>query len=181
MSRKIYTRAGDGGETSLLGGTRVPKDDRRIAACGDVDETNAALGVARVLAAGRLDEQLSKVQKDLFAIGAQLADPTREVASRREKAAVADRQVQRLEAAIDAASDELPELRSFLLAGGTPVAAALQQARAVCRRAERSVVTLARANPVDPLIVAYLNRLSDLLFVLARLENHRAGIPEDRW
>ncbi len=178
---KIYTKTGDGGQTSLLGGERVSKDAPRIAACGDVDETNAALGAARALAQGRLEALLVEVQKDLLAIGAQLSDPTREIAAGIEKAAVADSLVQRLEAAIDAADAELPEQRSFMPPGGTPLAAALHQARVVCRRAERSVVSLAREAEVAPLVVPYLNRLSDLLFVLARLENHRAGLAEDRW
>ncbi len=178
---KIYTKTGDLGETSLLGGARVPKDHLRVAAYGDVDETNAALGAVRALAEEGLERLLLGIQKDLFAIGAQLADPTHKVASRRAKAAVKAAQVRRLEKAIDAREAKLPPLRSFVLQGGTPAAALLHQARTVCRRAERSVVTLARETDVDPRIIVYLNRLSDLLFVLARFENHRAGIGEDRW
>ncbi|HEX9188837.1 MAG TPA: cob(I)yrinic acid a,c-diamide adenosyltransferase [Vicinamibacteria bacterium] len=178
---KIYTKTGDLGETSLLGGTRVPKDHLRVAAYGDVDETNAALGAVRALAQEPLERLLFGVQKDLFAIGAQLADPTHRVAARREKAAVTATHVRRLEKAIDAREEALPPLRSFVLPGGTPAAALLHQARTVCRRAERSVVTLAREADVDPRIIVYLNRLSDLLFVLARAENHRAGLAEDRW
>ena len=178
---KIYTKTGDLGETSLLGGARVPKDHLRVAAYGDVDETNAALGAVRALAAARLETLLFSVQKDLFAIGAQLADPTHKVASKRAKAAVTAAHVRRLEKAIDAREAKLPPLRSFVLPGGTPAAALLHQARTVCRRAERSVVTLAREADVDPKIIVYLNRLSDLLFVLARSENCRAGLAEDRW
>ncbi len=178
---KIYTKAGDTGKTSLLGGARVPKDHVRVAAYGDVDETNAAIGVVRALAQPPLDQLLFGVQKDLFAIGAQLADPTHKVAARRAKAAVTAAHLQRLEKAIDAREEKLPPLRSFVLPGGTPTASLLHLARAVCRRAERSVVTLARDGNVDPQIVAYLNRLSDLLFVLARLENHRGGVEEPRW
>jgi cob(I)alamin adenosyltransferase len=178
---KIYTKTGDLGETSLLGGTRVPKDHLRVAAYGDVDETNAALGAVRALAPEPLERLLVSVQKDLFAIGAQLADPTHRVAAKRAKAAVTAAHVRRLEKAIDAREEALPPLRSFVLPGGTPAAALLHQARTVCRRAERSVVTLARETDVDPRIVVYLNRLSDLLFVLARAENHRAGLAEDRW
>jgi cob(I)alamin adenosyltransferase len=171
---KIYTKSGD------LGG-RVPKDHRRVAAYGDVDETNAVLGVARALAGQPLARLVVSIQKDLLAIGAQLADPTHEVAARRAKAAVTTAHVRRLEKAIDAREAKLPRLRSFLLPGGTPAAALLHQARTVCRRAERSVVTLRREADVDPRIVVYLNRLSDLLFVLARAENHRAGHAERRW
>jgi cob(I)alamin adenosyltransferase len=178
---KIYTKTGDLGETSLLGGTRVPKDHLRVVAYGDVDETNAALGAVRAFSGEPLRRLLFVVQGDLFAIGARLADPTHEVASRRAKAAVTAAHVRRLEKAIDAREDELPRLRSFVLPGGTPAAALLHQARTVCRRAERSVVTLARQADVDPRVVVYLNRLSDLLFVLARFENHRAGLHEDRW
>ncbi len=178
---KIYTKTGDRGETSLLGGARVPKDHLRVAAYGDVDETNAALGAVRALAEEALERLLHGVQRDLFAIGAQLADPTHKVAARRAKAAVTAAHVRRLERAIDAREEKLPPLRSFVMPGGTPAAALLHQARTVCRRAERSVVTLARETDVDRRIIVYLNRLSDLLFVLARFENHRAGLGEDRW
>jgi cob(I)alamin adenosyltransferase len=152
-----------------------------VAAYGDVDETNAALGTVRALVERKLDAFLHGIQKDLFAIGAQLADPTRRVAEKRAKAAVRSSQVRRLEKAIDSSDETLPPLRSFVLPGGTKAAALLHQARTVCRRAERSVVTLAREADVDPRIIVYLNRLSDLLFVLARVENRRAGIAEDRW
>jgi cob(I)alamin adenosyltransferase len=178
---KIYTKAGDTGETSLLGGARVPKDHVRVAAYGDVDETNAAIGSVRALAAPPLDRLLLEIQKDLFAIGARLADPPRQVVARRAKAAVTAAHVRRLERAIDAREEKLAPLRSFVLPGGTPTASLLHQARTVCRRAERSVVTLAREARVDPTILVYLNRLSDLLFVLARFENHRAGVDEPCW
>ncbi|HSD67624.1 MAG TPA: cob(I)yrinic acid a,c-diamide adenosyltransferase [Vicinamibacteria bacterium] len=178
---KIYTKTGDRGETGLLGGARVPKDHPRVAAYGDVDETNAAIGAVRALAEGPLERLLFRVQKDLFAIGAQLADPTHEVAAERAKAAVTPAQGRQLERAIDAREKGLPPLRSFVLPGGTPTSALLHQARTVCRRAERSVVGLSRQSGVDPRIVVYLNRLSDLLFVLARAENRRAGIDEERW
>jgi cob(I)alamin adenosyltransferase len=178
---KIYTRTGDRGETSLLGGLRVPKDHLRVAAYGDVDETNAAIGAVRALAEPRLGRLLFAVQKELFAIGARLADPTRRIAAKQAKSALGALHVRRLEKAIDEREKTLPPLRSFVLPGGTPAAALLHQARTVCRRAERSVVTLAREVDVDPRIVVYLNRLSDLLFVLARYENHRAGLEEERW
>jgi cob(I)alamin adenosyltransferase len=178
---KIYTKTGDTGETGLLGGARVRKDHVRVAAYGDVDETNAAIGVVRALAQPPLDQLLFGVQKDLFAIGARLADPTHKVVARRSKAAVTAAHVRRLEKAIDAREETLPPLRSFVLPGGTPTASLLHHARTVCRRAERSVVTLLRGGQVDPVIVVYLNRLSDLLFVLARFENHRGGGDEPRW
>ena len=178
---KIYTKTGDLGETSLIGGVRVPKDHLRVAAYGDVDETNAALGAVRALAQPPLERLLLTIQRDLFAIGAQLADPTHKVAAKRAKAAVTGVRVRRLERTIDARERTLPELRSFVLPGGTPSAALLHQARTVCRRAERSVVTLAREADVDARIITYLNRLSDLLFVLARGENLAAGVAEDLW
>jgi len=178
---KIYTKTGDTGETSLLGGARVPKDHLRVAACGEVDETNAALGAVRAAARRSLGRLLHSLQKDLFAIGAQLADPTREVAARRDKAALTAAHLRRLERRIDGCEARLPPLRAFVLPGGTQAAALLHQARSVCRRAERAVVGLARQASVDPLVIAYLNRLSDLLFVLARFENCRAGVVEERW
>jgi cob(I)alamin adenosyltransferase len=147
-----------------------------------VDELNAALGAVRAHSApADLDRLLIGVQRDLFAIGAQLADPRRKVASKRSKAAVSAVRVRRLERAIDAREARLPPLKAFVLPGGPPAAALLHVARAVCRRAERSVVTLAREAVVDARVVVYLNRLSDLLFVLARHESHRAGEADNRW
>jgi cob(I)alamin adenosyltransferase len=179
---KIYTKTGDLGQTGLLGGSRVAKDHPRVVAYGDVDELNAALGVARA-ATGAHDTTrlLLGIQKDLFSVGAQLADPGRRVASRRAKAAIPAARVRRLEMAIDTREAKLPPLRAFVLPGGSAAAAHLHLARAICRRAERSVVRLSHDAEVDPRIVVYLNRLSDLLFVLARLENHRAGVGDDRW
>lgn len=178
---KIYTRTGDRGETSLLGGARVPKDHLRVAAYGDVDETNAALGVARAFARAPLAKQLAAVQRDLFAIGARLADPRGSVAGRRAKTAVTAAQVRRLERTIDAHERRLPPLRSFVLPAGAPAAAMLHLARTVCRRAERSVTALARRENVEPRVLVYLNRLSDLLFVLARFENAGAAIADEPW
>jgi cob(I)alamin adenosyltransferase len=153
-----------------------------VAAYGDVDELNAVLGVARAeLAGSDTARLLPGVQKDLFAVGAQLADPRRQVASRRAKAAIPASRVRRLEKAIDAREARLPPLRAFVLPAGSRGAASLHLARAVCRRAERAVVTLSREAEVDTRIVVYLNRLSDLLFVLARVENQRAGLGDDRW
>jgi cob(I)alamin adenosyltransferase len=178
---KIYTKTGDKGLTGLLGGARVPKDALRVCAYGDVDEANATIGVVTAHADANLARLLARIQKDLFAIGARLADPTHKLAARRAKAAVTPAQVRRLEKAIDARERELPPLRAFVLPGGRPVAALLHQARTVVRRAERSVVALSHDAHVEGGIVVYLNRLSDLLFVLARHENQRAGFTEDRW
>jgi len=181
---KIYTRTGDGGETSLFGGTRVAKDDPRVAAYGDVDELNALIGVAR-LAAGDdegtadIGAELVHLQRDLFAIGALLADPSGTVGQKISKARIADADVTRLEQVIDTFEAELPPLTNFILAGGGSCGATLHVARAVCRRAERSMVALEPA--VDPLLLKYINRLSDLLFVLARASNHRAGVPDINW
>ncbi len=179
---KIYTKTGDAGQTGLIDGSRVPKDDGRVAAYGEVDELSAVLGLAR--SHGR-DEAvrslLHGIQKDLFALGAQLADPQARIGSRKRKAAVTPAQVEALEQAIDRREAALPPLQAFVLPGGAPEAAFLHLARTVCRRAERATVSLARRERLDPLLIAYLNRLSDLLFVLAREANHRAGEAEERW
>jgi cob(I)alamin adenosyltransferase len=177
---KIYTRTGDAGETSLFDGTRVRKDDPRVAAYGDVDELNAWLGFARAAASDRdLADSIVEIQRDLFALGAQLADPADKIAPRVTKAILGDADVERLEALIDRLEAELPPLRRFILAGGAPAGAALHVARTVCRRAERAIIAL--QPPVDPALVRYVNRLSDLLFVLARAANHRGGAPETEW
>lgn len=178
---KIYTKTGDGGETSLVDGSRVRKDHARVGAFGDVDELNAAIGVACAQADDALLELLGGIQRDLFAIGAQVADPRAQVASRKAKAALSPERIVDLERAIDARDGVMPPLTAFILPGGTPLAASLHVARTVCRRAERSVLSLGDAGAVDPLIVVYLNRLSDLLFVLARHANHLAGRPEPKW
>ena len=181
---RIYTRTGDAGETALAGGDRVAKDHLRVQACGEVDEANAAIGAARACApAGLANELLAAVQGDLLAIGGRLAapDPDRLRETQRAKVAVAAQRIAELERAIDAASAELPPLTAFILPGGTPKAAALHLARAVSRRAERAVVHLGRVETVPPEVLAYLNRLSDLLFVLARLANRRAGTPDVTW
>jgi cob(I)alamin adenosyltransferase len=177
---KIYTRTGDAGETSLFDGSRVRKDDPRVDAYGDVDELNAWLGLTR---ASHLDADLDalvlRIQRDLFAVGAQLADPSDKIAPRVVKALLADSDVARLEGEIDRLESELPPLRHFILAGGTSAGAALHLARTVCRRAERRIVAL--PPPVDAVALRYINRLSDLLFVLARVVNHRAATPEVDW
>ena len=181
---KIYTRTGDTGDTSLFDGTRTRKDDARVDAYGEVDELHAWLGLARAAAphAGldpALDEELVHIQRDLFALGAQLADPAEKIAARVTKATLGDADVARLEELIDRVEAELPPLRRFILAGGSPAGATLHVARTVCRRAERRMVAL--DPPIDPLLLRYVNRLSDLLFVLARAANHRSGVPEIEW
>ena len=177
---KLYTRTGDGGETSLFDGTRTRKDDARVDAYGEVDELNAWLGLVRASPLdGDVDQALLAIQRDLFALGAQLADPADKLAPRVTRAVIADDHVTRLESLIDRFDPEVPALRRFILAGGTPAAAALHVARTVCRRAERRMVGL--QPPIDPVLVRYINRLSDLLFVMARYENHRAGTAEIEW
>lgn len=180
---KIYTRTGDQGDTGLLGGGRVPKDHLRVAAYGDVDELNSTLGVVRATQpTGFFDPFLESIQRDLFSIGGQLAAPDPSaVAKALAKANLSLERVKEFEGAIDEAENELPPLRAFVLPAGTPKAAALHLARTVCRRAERSVVHLARESEVPGLFVVYLNRLSDLLFTLARLANHRAGVADVTW
>jgi cob(I)alamin adenosyltransferase len=183
MSMKIYTRTGDEGDTGLFGGGRVAKDHPRVAAYGDVDELNSAVGVARATQPVQLfDALLETVQRDLFSIGGQLATPDPEkVAKALEKAELSEERVAEFERLMDEADGELPPLKAFVLPAGTPKAAALHLARTVCRRAERSVVHLARQDPVPGLFVVYLNRLSDLLFTLARLANHRDGMGDVTW
>jgi cob(I)alamin adenosyltransferase len=183
MSIKIYTRTGDEGETGLFGGGRVPKDHARVAAYGDVDELSSTIGVARATEpVGFFDPLLESVQRDLFAIGGQLATPDpAKVTKALEKADLSEARVAEFERVMDAADQELPPLRAFVLPAGTAKAAALHLARTVCRRAERSVVRLARESDVPPLFVVYLNRLSDLLFTLARLANHQAGVGDATW
>jgi len=180
---KIYTRTGDTGETGLFGGGRVSKDHPRVAAYGDVDELNSALGVVRAAAAQQFfDAVLESVQRDLFSIGGHLATPDPErVMKSLEKAALSPARVSEFEQIMDTAEQELPPLRAFVLPAGTQVAASLHLARTVCRRAERSVVHLAQAEAVPELFIVYLNRLSDLLFTLARLANHRDGLSDVTW
>ncbi len=167
-----------------MGGGRVPKDDARVSAYGDVDETNAAIGMARVTAPEELSaELLDAVQRDLFTIGGALATPEPDRLKETVRARLqlpADR-IAALERAIDDADRELAPLAAFVLPGGSPKAAALHLARTVCRRAERTVVRLSRQQRVPEEILVYLNRLSDLLFTLARLANHRAHRPDVIW
>jgi cob(I)alamin adenosyltransferase len=178
---KIYTKTGDAGETSLFDGTRVPKTHPRVVAYGEVDELQATIGVAR--AAGLepdLDEMCVTLQRDLFAVGARLADPTHRIAARVEKAVITDAHVTALEGWIDRLDAEVPALRHFILSGGGHAGAALHLARAVCRRAERAVLALG-ADAVEPVVVVYLNRVSDLLFMMGRAANRRAGVHETQW
>jgi cob(I)alamin adenosyltransferase len=180
---KIYTKTGDAGSTGLFGGGRVPKDDPRVEAYGDVDELNAFIGMARsVEVMPRIDEVLVPIQRDLFAIGALLATPNREkMAQHLEKARIDDIRIAELERAIDEGEAELEPLTAFILPGGSPKASALHVARTVCRRAERKVVRLQHEVELPPLAVIYLNRLSDLLFTLARVANRRGGTGEVTW
>jgi len=178
---KIYTKTGDSGETSLFDNSRVSKAHVRVDAYGEVDELNACLGAVR--AAG-LDTDLASVietiQKELFAVGARLADPAMRIADRVAKAAVRQTDIERLEQTIDRLEAELAPLRRFILPGGSMTGALLHLGRTICRRAERRVVGLG-AEAVEPVVVVYLNRLSDLLFVMARAVNRRAGVPETEW
>ncbi len=183
MAPKIYTKTGDDGRTALFGGGRVGKDDPRVEAYGDVDELNAVIGAARsVDMMPRIDEVLAPIQRDLFAIGALLATPhPEEHRKQMEKARIGDRRIAQLEQAIDDGEAELEPLKAFIMPGGTPKAASLHVARTVCRRAERAVVRLRAKEEVPAIVVVYLNRLSDLLFVLARVANRRAGAGEVTW
>jgi cob(I)alamin adenosyltransferase len=183
IAMRIYTRTGDAGDTGLFGGGRVGKDHPRVEAYGAVDELNAVLGWARSIELmPRIDEVLVPIQRDLFSIGALLATPTPEkVTERLRKARLDEARITELEQSIDAGETELEPLTSFILPGGTPKSAALHVARTVCRRAERRVVAMADDIEVPPIVLQYLNRLSDLLFVLARVANRRAGAAEVTW
>lgn len=180
---KIYTRTGDAGDTGLFGGQRVRKNSPRVEAYGCVDELNAVIGAARsFLEDAEVDAVLAQVQESLFVVGSDLATPFQEGG---RSAAVVPRItpecVNELQAIIDRYQARLPRLNKFILPGGHRAAAFLHLARTVCRRAERRVVTLADQEPINDQVLAYLNRLSDLLFVLARVVNHRAGIAEITW
>jgi cob(I)alamin adenosyltransferase len=182
---KIYTRTGDSGETGLFDGTRVSKSDPRVSTYGDVDELNAWLGLARSTSREReLNDMIEAIQRDLFAVGARLADPAHRIADRVTKAAVSAQDVTRLESWIDRLESTLPPLRRFVLAGGATGGAALHVARTICRRAERAMVALQEGSDgtaFEPELLTYVNRLSDLLFIMARAANARAGAPEIEW
>ena len=177
----LYTGTGDNGDTALVDGTRVSKSESRVAAYGEIDELNAVLGCA--LAAGLepdIHEIVAGLQHDLFALGTHLADPRERVTRRVVKTALDEQKVRKIEAWIDKLDGELPVLRRFLLPGGGTAGAALHTARAVCRRAERRIVGLG-VEAVPGSVLRYVNRLSDLLFVLARMANNRQGIQEREW
>jgi cob(I)alamin adenosyltransferase len=181
---KIYTRTGDAGETGLFDGTRVSKADARVSTYGDVDELNAWLGLARATLDGSEDREpriaamIEQLQRDLFALGSRLADPSHRIADRVTKAAISTDDITRLENWIDRLEEELPPLRRFILPGGSETGATLHVARTVCRRAERAMVAL---GGLEPELLVYINRVSDLLFVMARAANHRQASPELEW
>jgi cob(I)alamin adenosyltransferase len=177
---KIYTRTGDDGTTGLLGKARVPKHDPRVEAYGSVDELNAVLGVAHAADTGRVfGERLPAFQATLFQLGAELATTDADMLARLARVAADD--VTALEREIDHFEAELAPLTQFVLPGGAPLAAALHHARTVCRRAERRVTALAAREAVNPHVVHWLNRLADLLFVMARVANARSGVPDRTW
>jgi len=182
MAFRIYTRTGDRGETSLFGGRRLPKDHLRIEAYGTVDELNAFLGLVndhlRLEELTGLYQEVNAIQNLLFNLGAQLAsDPEKDM----QIPSLQSSDVESLEQAIDRMEAELPELKNFILPGGHPAVSQCHVARCVCRRAERLVVSLAAAEPVDAFILTYLNRLSDYLFVLARYVGRQLGAAEVIW
>jgi cob(I)alamin adenosyltransferase len=176
---KIYTRTGDDGTTGVLGRERLPKSDPRIEAYGSVDELNAVLGLARTHADGTTATELEAIQRRLFQVGAELA--TTDAAMLAKLTRIQEDAVQDLEALIDRIEADLPPLKSFILPAGAVLAAHLHVARAVCRRAERRVVALMRTTSIEPRIARYLNRLADLLFVMARAGNRRAGVADVEW
>lgn len=179
---RIYTRTGDKGDTALGNGTRVPKDALRVDAYGTVDETNACVGLARLHADGEMDAALARIQNDLFDLGADLCRPdmAKDAEAEYQPLRATDTQVDRLEAEIDAMNTALSPLRSFVLPGGSALAAYLHQCRTVSRRAERLTVALARDEAINPAVVRYLNRLSDWFFVASRAANDN-GAKDVLW
>lgn len=178
---KIYTRSGDKGQTSLLGGERVPKDSLRIEAYGTVDELNSHIGLLRDQCNGERDAELIPIQEKLFSLGSRLASGSEEQAEKFKVPVITDADIEAMEVAMDTMEADLPEMRNFILPGGLLAASQAHVCRTVCRRAERLVVHLAGLEPVPEIIVRYLNRLSDLLFVLARHIAHRAGVADTPW
>ncbi len=180
---KIYTKTGDDGSTGLIGGSRVRKSDPRIEVYGTVDELNASIGLAAVSAAeSPILSMLRAVQNDLFVVGSHLATPDHEPPSKTNWLPPIDEQlISRLELQIDSAEAQLPPLRNFILPGGAELSARLHLARTICRRAERLAVDFSLNRPLSPIIITYLNRLSDWLFVHARLANHMAGVADVPW
>jgi cob(I)alamin adenosyltransferase len=180
MGMKIYTKTGDAGETGLFGGQRVPKDALRIEAYGSVDEVNSVIGIVQSMnPPGKLVPMLSRIQNDLFIVGADLATPAEKTGLHIERVEIGQSVV--LERYIDELEEELPALKSFILPGGTPAASQLHCARTVCRRAERAVVRLSHTEDIGDAVIVYVNRLSDFLFVAARYANHWAGAEEVPW
>jgi cob(I)alamin adenosyltransferase len=178
---KIYTKVGDDGTTGLFGGGRVPKDHPRVSAYGDVDELNAALGLARAdCTDAELQSILSRLQNQLFDLGGELATPSPKDAPK-PVPVVSEPEIEQMEHEIDHFDEELEPLRAFILPAGTRLSADLHLARTICRRAERAAVALAHHDHVPEAAIRFLNRLSDLLFTLARVANHRAGTPEVKW
>ncbi|MEO5567320.1 MAG: cob(I)yrinic acid a,c-diamide adenosyltransferase [Gemmatimonadaceae bacterium] len=180
---KIYTKTGDKGETGLFGGGRVPKDHPRVSAYGEVDELNSFLGLARATdPLPRIDDVLLPIQRDLLAIGALLATPNpTKMREHLSKARVDDKRIRELEHAIDDADLELEQLKAFIIPGGSAKAATLHVCRTACRRAERAVVAMEESEAIPEIAIVYLNRLSDLLFTLARLASKHAGAVEENW
>lgn len=179
---RIYTRKGDDGTTGLFDGTRVSKDHIRCEAYGDVDELSAAIGVARAFVEDKeIAASLLEIQKDLLALGAQLADPKYESRKVKPKTVVGPGKVEAFERTMDRYDGELPPLKGFILRCGTKGASFLHLACTICRRAERRIVLLSRQVTVPPIVIRYMNRLSDLLFVLARVENKRGGEEQIDW
>lgn len=176
---KIYTRGGDKGQTSLGSGVRVTKDDTRVDAYGEVDEANAIIGLVRLHTGGDVDAMLSRIQNDLFDLGADLCTPESEN-PKYPPLRMVQEQVDRLEKEIDSLNAELGPLNSFILPGGSAVSAHLHHARTVCRRAERRMVTLSISENINDISISYINRLSDFLFVLARYGNNK-GVDDVLW
>jgi cob(I)alamin adenosyltransferase len=178
---KIYTKTGDDGSTGLIGGERIRKSDRRIECVGTIDELNASLGWASVAAAEPLLTHLRQIQNDLFVLGSHLALPDQQVPKNQWLPSLDDSMITHLEMQIDSAEQSLAPLRNFILPGGCELAARLHLTRTICRRAERLLVTFSLDRPIPTLMLTYLNRLSDWLFVQARLANHNAQVEDIPW
>jgi cob(I)alamin adenosyltransferase len=177
---RIYTRTGDKGETGLVGGTRVPKDSLRVEAYGNVDELNAVLGIVRAFMNDReLDKLIAELQNDLFVVGSDLASAPG--GQQRNIPRISNERIMSIERTIDKFEAELLPLSSFILPGGGVTGALLHNARTVARRAERRIVTLSKAETINEELIRYMNRLSDLLFVMARVANHRENMTETEW
>jgi cob(I)alamin adenosyltransferase len=177
---KIYTKTGDGGDTGLYGAGRVQKDDVRVEAYGEIDELNSTIGVARSEGLGPMDDLAQRLQEQLFTVGAIVATPQGTKAAK-TLAPIQESWVTEMELAIDGFDAQLPALQTFVLPGGTKASSALHLARTVCRRAERRAVPLMRNDKIENIVVVYLNRLSDLLFTMARYANHLEGVKDIPW